>query len=119
VLLAPTLAIAVSVPVSAENVDSPFCKRDLSPVSNTLSQTRTTLNVLAKMTGEERCEAYRVSCSLLSRRAPSLPPATPALIATRRSRDLIGLSNRSTAASPTVADETTVRMALHGVIALE
>ena len=29
------------------------------------------------------------------------------------------LSNRSTAASPTVADETTVRMALHGVIALE
>lgn len=59
VLLAPTLAIAVSVPVSAENVDSPFCKRDLSPVSNTLSQTRATLNVLAKMTGEERCEAYR------------------------------------------------------------
>ena len=58
-LLAPTLAIAVSAPVSAENVGSPFCKRDLSPVSNTLSQTRTTLNVLAKMAGEERCEAYR------------------------------------------------------------
>ena len=58
-LLAPILAIAVSAPVSAENVGSPFCKRDLSPVSNTLSQTRTTLNVLAKMTGEERCEAYR------------------------------------------------------------
>jgi hypothetical protein len=56
-LLAPTLAIVVSVP--AENVDSPVCKRDLSPVSNTLSQTRATLNVLAKMTGEERCEAYR------------------------------------------------------------
>ena len=58
-LLAPTLAIAVSAPLSAENAGSPFCKRDLSPVSNTLSQTRTTLNVLAKMTGEERCEAYR------------------------------------------------------------
>jgi hypothetical protein len=58
-LLAPVLAIAVSAPVSAENVGSPFCKRDLSPVSNTLSQTRTTLNVLAKMTGDERCEAYR------------------------------------------------------------
>jgi hypothetical protein len=58
-LLAPTLAIALSAPVSAEIVGSPFCKRDLSPVSNTLSQTRTTLNVLAKMTGEERCEAYR------------------------------------------------------------
>jgi hypothetical protein len=58
-LLAPTLAIALSAPVSAENVGSPFCKRDLSPVSNTLSQTRTTLNVLTKMTGEERCEAYR------------------------------------------------------------
>jgi hypothetical protein len=58
-LLAPTLAIAVSAPVSAENVGSPFCKRDLSPVSNTLSQTRTTLNVLAKMTGDERCDAYR------------------------------------------------------------
>jgi hypothetical protein len=58
-LLAPTLAMALSAPVSAENVGSPFCKRDLSPVSNTLSQTRTALNVLAKMTGEERCEAYR------------------------------------------------------------
>jgi hypothetical protein len=58
-LLAPALAIAVSAPVSAENVSSPFCKRDLSPVSNTLSQTRTALNVLAKMTGEERCEGYR------------------------------------------------------------
>jgi hypothetical protein len=55
-LLAPTLAIVMSVPVSAENVDSPVCKR---PVSNTLSQTRATLNVLVKMTGEERCEAYR------------------------------------------------------------
>jgi hypothetical protein len=58
-LLATTLAIAVSAPVSAENVGSPFCKRDLSPVSNTLGQTITTLHVLAKMTGEERCEAYR------------------------------------------------------------
>ena len=58
-LLAPVLAIAVSAPVSAENVGSPFCKRDLSPVSNTLSQTRATLNVVAKMTGGERCEAYR------------------------------------------------------------
>ena len=58
-LLVPTLAIAVSAPVSAEIVGSPVCKRDLSPVSNTLSQTRTTLNVVAKMTGEERCEAYR------------------------------------------------------------
>jgi len=58
VLLASALAIGMSAPVSAENV-SPFCKRDLSPVSNSLSQTRTTLNVLAKMTGEERCEAYR------------------------------------------------------------
>ena len=58
-LLAPALAIGVSVPVSAGNVGSPFCKRDLSPVSNTLSQTRTALNVLAKMTGEDRCEAYR------------------------------------------------------------
>ena len=58
-LLAPTLAIALSAPVSAENVGPPFCKRDLSPVSNTLSQTRTTLNVLTKMTGEERCDAYR------------------------------------------------------------
>jgi hypothetical protein len=58
-LLAPVLAIAVSASVSAENIGSPFCKRDLSPVSNTLSQTRATLNVLAKMTGEERCEAYR------------------------------------------------------------
>ena len=60
-LLAPALAIAVSAPVSADNAGSPFCKRDLSPVSNTLSQTRATLNVLAKMTGEERCEAYRTS----------------------------------------------------------
>ena len=59
VLLALTLAIAVSVPVSAETVISPVCKRDLSPVSNTLSQTRATLNALAKMTGEERCEAFR------------------------------------------------------------
>ena len=58
-LLAPILAIALSAPVSAEIVGSPFCKRDLSPVSDTLSQTRTTLNVAAKMTGEERCEAYR------------------------------------------------------------
>ena len=58
-LLAPVLAIAVSVSVSAENIGSPFCKRDLSPVSNTLSQTRASLTVLAKMTGEERCEAYR------------------------------------------------------------
>jgi hypothetical protein len=58
-LLASTLAIALSAPVSAEIEGSPFCKRDLSPVSNTLSQTRTTLNVVAKMTGEERCEAYR------------------------------------------------------------
>jgi hypothetical protein len=58
-LLAPALAVAVSAPVSAGNVDSPFCQRDLSPVSNTLSQTRTALNVLAKMSGEERCEAYR------------------------------------------------------------
>jgi len=52
-------ALAVSTPLSAENAGSPFCKRDLSPVANTLSQTRTTLTVLAKMTGEERCEAYR------------------------------------------------------------
>ena len=58
-LLALALAVALSAPVSAENVGSPFCKRDLSPVSNTLSQTRTTLNVLAKMSGEERCDAYR------------------------------------------------------------
>jgi hypothetical protein len=58
-LLAPALAIAVSAPVSADNAGSPFRKRDLSPVTNTLSQTRTALNVLAKMTGEERCEAYR------------------------------------------------------------
>jgi hypothetical protein len=58
-LLAPVLAIGVSAAVSAENAGSPFCKRDLSPVSNTLSQTRTALNALAKMTGEERCEAYR------------------------------------------------------------
>ena len=58
-LLAPVLAIAVSAPLSAENVGSLFCQRDLSPVSNTLSQTRTALNVLAKMAREERCEAYR------------------------------------------------------------
>jgi hypothetical protein len=58
-LLAPALAIAMSAPVSADYVGSPFCKRDLSPVSNTLNQTRTALNALAKMTGEERCEAYR------------------------------------------------------------
>ncbi len=58
-LLAPVLAIAVSASVSAENLGAPFCKRDLSPVSSTLSQTRATLTVLAKMTGEERCEAYR------------------------------------------------------------
>ena len=50
-LLASTLAIALSAPVAAEIAGSPFCKRDLSPVSNTLSQTRTTLNVVAKMTG--------------------------------------------------------------------
>ena len=59
VLLASALAIAVSGPVSAKNAGSSFCQGDLSPVSNTLSQTRTALNVLAKMTGEERCEAYR------------------------------------------------------------
>jgi hypothetical protein len=58
-LLASTLAITLSAPVSAEIVRSPFCKRDLSPVSNTLSQTKTTLNVVAKMSGEERCEAYQ------------------------------------------------------------
>ena len=58
-LLAPALAIGVSAPASAENAGSAFCNRDLSPVSNTLSQTRTALNVLAKLTGEEKCEAYR------------------------------------------------------------
>jgi hypothetical protein len=58
-LLAPAIATAMSAPLSAENAGSSYCQRDLSPFSNTLSQTRTALNVLAKMTGEERCEAYR------------------------------------------------------------
>ena len=58
-LLASALAIEVSVPASAESMASSFCKRDLSPVSNALTQTRATLNVLAKMTGEERCVAYQ------------------------------------------------------------
>ena len=57
-LLALTLA-APSMPVSAEIVSSSGCKRDLSPISKTLSQTRATLNVLAKMSGEEKCEGYR------------------------------------------------------------
>ena len=59
VLLGPTLAIGVSVPVSAVIADTPVCKRDLSPVSNTLRLTKATLNVLTKMTGEEKCDAYR------------------------------------------------------------
>ena len=58
-LLAPALVVALSFPALAEIVDPPACKRDLSPISKTLNQTMAALNVLAKMSGEEKCEAYR------------------------------------------------------------
>ena len=57
-LLAPTLAIALSVPLSAGTADA-VCKQDLAPVSKVLSDTKEALAVFRKKIGEDKCDAFR------------------------------------------------------------
>ena len=57
-LLTPTLAIAVSLPLSAGTAGA-ACEQDLLPVSTVLSDTRAALTVFSKKIGEEKCEAFR------------------------------------------------------------
>jgi len=53
-----TLAIAVSLPLSAGAADT-VCKQDLSSISKVLSDTRAALAVFSKKIGEEKCAAFR------------------------------------------------------------
>jgi len=59
VALAPVLALGLLGPALAGTLDTPACKRDLHLASAGVTEAIARLKGLAKVTGEEKCAAYR------------------------------------------------------------